>query len=70
MTMSGNPVKLILVSLGLLLVGVALAFLMVVHLLKPSFVLSFLAYAVSLSGLVLGVSAAVQQGNFRWGGRC
>ena len=53
-------------SLGLLLLGVAVAFLMVIHVLKASFVLSFLAYAMSLSGLVLGVSAAVQQGSFRW----
>jgi hypothetical protein len=61
-------VKLILVSLGLLMVGVALVFLIVIHLLKPSFVLSFLAYAMSLTGLVLGVSSAVQHGNSQWRG--
>jgi hypothetical protein len=57
--------KLILVSLGLLTGGMALAFLMVIHLLEPSFALSFLSYAASLGGLVLGVSATVQHGVFR-----
>ena len=58
--------KLILLSLGLLTLGLALAFLMVVHFLKPSFVLSFLAYVASLSGLVLGISAAIQHRGFGW----
>jgi hypothetical protein len=57
--------KLILVSLGLLTGGMALAFLMVIRLLDPSFVLSFLAYAASLAGLMLGISATVQHGVFR-----
>ncbi len=61
--------KIILLSLGLLSLGVALAFLMVINLLKPSFALSFLAYAASLTGLALGVSATVQHGGFRWRGR-
>jgi hypothetical protein len=61
--------KLILLSLGLLINGVALAYLMVIGLLKPGLVLSFLAYASSLSGLVLGTFAAVQHGGFRWGRR-
>ena len=61
--------KIIVLSLGLLSLGVALAFLMVINLLKPSFALSFLAYAASLAGLALGVSATVQRGSFRGRGR-
>jgi hypothetical protein len=57
--------KLLLLSLGMLVIGVALAYLMVIGLLKPGFVLSFLAYASSLSGLILGTFAAVQHGRFR-----
>jgi hypothetical protein len=57
--------KLILLSSCLLTVGMILAFMMVIHLLAPSFVLGFLAYAASLSGLTLGVSATVQHGIFR-----
>ena len=56
--------KLFLLSLGLLTGGVVLAFLMVIHLLDPSFGLSFLAYAASLAGLALGFSVAVQYGSF------
>ena len=64
MTMSGSPIKLFLLSLGLLSAGLALAFLMTIQLLKPSFVLGFLAYAASLAGLVLGVCCAIQHGRF------
>jgi len=49
--------------------GVALAFLMVLNLLTPSFLLSFFAYAASLSGLAIGVAATVQHVSFRLRGR-
>ena len=61
--------KIILLSLGLLTGGVILAFLMVIGLLKPSFALSFLAYALSLVGLVLGTTVAIQHPRFRWRGK-
>ncbi len=61
--------KMIALSLGLLSLGVALAFLMVINLLTPSFTLSFLAYAASLTGLALGVSATVQHSSIRGRGR-
>jgi hypothetical protein len=63
--------KLLFLSLGLglLIVGVALAYLMVIGLLQPGFVLGFLAYASSLSGLALGTFAAVQHGGSRQGRR-
>jgi hypothetical protein len=59
--------KLILLSTCLLTSGMVLAFLMVIHLLTPSFVLGFLAYAASLGGLVLGTSAVIQHGGHRRG---
>ena len=61
--------KIIILSLVLLTGGMALAFLMVIRLLEPSFVLSFLAYAVSLAGLALGSTVAVAQASLRWRGR-
>ncbi len=61
--------KLSLMSLGLLTGGLALAFLMVIHVLSPSFGLSFLAYVASLAGLALGISATIQLGSFRLRGR-
>jgi hypothetical protein len=57
--------KMILLSLVLLMTGVVLAFLMVIHLLEPSFILTFLAYAASLAGLALGFAAVLQLGGFR-----
>ncbi len=61
--------KLIVLSLVLLTGGMALPFLMLSRLLEPSFVLSFLAYSISLAGLALGSSVAVQQVSLRWRGR-
>ena len=61
--------KMIALSLGLLSLGVALAFLMVINLLTPSFTLSFLAYAASLTGLALGGAATVQHSSIRGRGR-
>lgn len=55
-----------LTAFGLLTGGMAVAFLMVIQILNPSFVLSFLSYGASLIGLVLGVSAAIQHGSFRF----
>lgn len=61
--------KLIVLSLVLLTGGMALPFLMVSRILEPSFVLSFLAYGISLAGLALGSSVAIQQVSLRWRGR-
>jgi hypothetical protein len=43
------------IAFVLLLVGALLPFLMVLRILQPSFALSFLSYAASLVGLVLGL---------------
>ncbi len=58
--------KLIVLSLILLTGGMALPFMMVIQILNPSLVLSFLSYGASLIGLVLGISAAIQHGSFRF----
>lgn len=57
---------LLLTGFGLVTGGMAVAFLMVIQILNPSFVLSFLSYGASVIGLVLGVSAAIQHGSFRF----
>ena len=61
--------KIIVLSLVLLMGGMALPFLMVIRLLEPSFVLSFFAYGASLGGLALGSTIAAQHGMFKWRGR-
>lgn len=56
---------------GFLLVttSAALAFLMAARLIEASFPLAFLAYAASLSGLVLGLRVLVIRASGRHGGR-
>lgn len=53
--MRSSPVRLMVIAFVLLLVGALLPFLMVLRILQPSFALSFLSYAASLVGLVLGL---------------
>jgi hypothetical protein len=61
--------RLVLLSFALLTAGMVVSFLMVISLFKPSFLLSSLAYAASVSGLALGVSAVIQHSNWRWRSR-
>ncbi len=61
--------KIIILSLVLLLGGMALPFLMVIQLMEPSFVLSFFAYGASLGGLALGSTIAAHHGTHKWRGR-
>jgi len=49
-----RPLNLIILGLALLLLGVALPFLMVLELMRSTFLLNFIAYASSTTGLVLG----------------
>ena len=51
--------KLLLGGLLLVIAGAALPFLMVIRVLDLSLLLSVLAYAASLSGLLLGIVGAV-----------
>lgn len=50
-----TPVKMILIGLVLMLLGVALPFLMVMHIIESTFFLNFFSYTVSLLGLMLGL---------------
>ena len=58
--------KIIVLSLALLMGGMALPLLMVIGLLEPGFLLSFFAYGASLGGLALGSTAAAQHGTLKW----
>lgn len=55
-----TPLKLIALGVILLLIGFLLPFLIVIGVLEPGFVLSFLSYASSLVGLILGLLGAIQ----------
>jgi hypothetical protein len=55
MMMQASPIRLIFLGFVLLLIGVLLPFLMVLQILGPSILLSFLAYLSSLGGLVIGL---------------
>jgi len=50
-----QSIRLILLGLVGVLLGALLPFLMVIGILQPSFLVSFIAYAASLAGLVLGM---------------
>jgi hypothetical protein len=51
--MSGK--QLILLGFGGVLVGAALPFLMVIRVIEPSFLLSLVAFLLSVSGLIMGL---------------
>lgn len=53
-----QPWKLILIGLLLSLMGVALPFLMVIHVIPSTFFLNFFSYVASLTGLFLGIIGA------------
>jgi hypothetical protein len=57
--------KTVLLGLALLIAGVTLSLLMVIRVVEPSFVLSFLAYGASLIGLFLGVLFAARHAGGR-----
>lgn len=51
--------QMLLVGFLLVLYGFVIAFLMAIHVLKPSFLLAFTSYAGSLSGTILGVVGSI-----------
>lgn len=53
--------RLLAIAGALVVAGFVLVFLMVLRVLDPSFALSFLAYAASLLGLLLGLVAVARQ---------
>jgi hypothetical protein len=54
----GHPKYVILLGFGLVFLGFALPFLMVMRLVEPSFLLSFISYGSSVAGLFLGIIGA------------
>jgi hypothetical protein len=63
--MTRNPVALIIFGFLLLLLGWALPFLMVLHILPSTFFLNFFAYTVSLVGLIMGFTGAALYSRMR-----
>ena len=53
-----KPVTLLFIAFGLLLFGWAVPFLIVMRIVEASYFLSFLSWAASISGLILGVIGA------------
>jgi hypothetical protein len=53
-----HPGELIVLGFLLVTFGCSVPFLMVMHVLETSFLLSFLSYAASVAGLLLGVVGA------------
>jgi hypothetical protein len=55
-----EPRKLMAIGVGLMIVGVALPFLMVIQLLESTLFLSFLAHGCSMVGLITGFVGVAQ----------
>jgi len=53
-----NPRLIIIIGFFLVLFGCLTPFLMVLRVIQPSFLLSFLSYGASISGLMLGLVGA------------
>jgi hypothetical protein len=53
-----DPLYIILIGLGLVLLGVALPLLMVLDMLEPTYFLGFLSFSASLGGVLLGLVGA------------
>ncbi len=53
-----SPLQLMLYGFFLLLFGFLLAFAMVLRVIEPGFLLSFLSYFASLAGLIIGMVGA------------
>lgn len=59
-----TPVRMMVLAFFLMLVGVVLPLLMVIRVVEPTFFLSFISYASSLAGMVLGVVGAAYYVSF------
>ncbi|MBI4187885.1 MAG: hypothetical protein HY529_01630 [Chloroflexi bacterium] len=56
-----SPLKLIFLGAALILGGFLLLLFMVIRLISPSFILSFLAYALYSVGLIVGLIGIIWQ---------
>ena len=55
-----KPLKLILAGVALLIIGVVLPFVMIIRLVTPTLLLSFVSYASSTAGLITGFIGLAQ----------
>ena len=62
-----QPKTIILLGFVLVFLGFLLPLLMVIRVLEPSFLLSFISYAASVSGLILGFVGSVMITRLRKG---
>lgn len=53
-----HPHKAVALGIGLMLLGILIPLLNILRILEASFMLSFLAYAASSAGLILGIMGA------------
>ena len=56
-----HPKLLFVTAVLLMLFGVAMPFLMVIHLVESTFFLNFLSYGASMLGLLLGIVSVAMQ---------
>ena len=57
-----HPIRLIMIAFGLLIIGVALLFLMVIGVLTSTLPLNLVAYACAVAGFVMGFLGIARQG--------
>lgn len=56
--MGADPRAIVLIGLVLVVAGVVLPFLMVMRIIPPNWILSFVSFAASVSGVMLGLVGA------------
>ncbi len=56
--MRNRPIQMIVIGFVLVLLGAVFPFLMVMQIIQSTFLLNFLSYAASISGLFLGILGA------------
>ena len=54
MILRWSPKTMILVGIGMMLISIILPFLMVMQILKSTFFMNFLAYGLSVAGILIG----------------
>jgi hypothetical protein len=57
-----SPLQMMLIGFVMLVIGFALPFLMVLHLLESTLFLGFVSYLTSFLGLIIGLIGVVMQG--------
>jgi hypothetical protein len=63
--MFNRPIVLIIIGFVLVMLGWIFPFLMVMHVISSTFFLNFFSYAISLMGLILGISGSAMYVKWR-----